>query len=133
MTTSYQLISQDDPRLRANSTDVDIAEIDQLGDLITAMGAIMDHEGAFGISAPQVGVNKRLFIIAGDPKLVVIMASTLTTRNAEISFKAMAAGAKDYVPKPSAVVAGAGAAACRRSGGVFSFMAVGSRSSWLRV
>src|SRR5438105_5921821 len=32
--------------------------------------------------------------------LVVIMASTLTRRNAEISLRALALGATDYVPKP---------------------------------
>lgn len=32
--------------------------------------------------------------------LVVIMASTLTRRNAEISLKALQLGARDYVPKP---------------------------------
>jgi two-component system chemotaxis response regulator CheB len=36
-----------------------------------------------------------------DPKLVVIMASTLTTRNADISLKALQLGASDYVPKPT--------------------------------
>jgi len=35
------------------------------------------------------------------PGLKVIMASTLTERNAEISLRAMAAGAADYLPKPS--------------------------------
>src|SRR6202162_5139632 len=32
--------------------------------------------------------------------LIVIMASTLTRRNAEISLKALALGAADYIPKP---------------------------------
>ena len=32
--------------------------------------------------------------------LVVIMASTLTRRNAEISFRALSLGASDYIPKP---------------------------------
>src|ERR1700681_3886392 len=32
--------------------------------------------------------------------LVVIMASTLTRRNAEVSLRALALGAADYVPKP---------------------------------
>src|SRR6185437_905922 len=32
--------------------------------------------------------------------LVVIMASTLTRRNAEISLKALSLGAADYIPKP---------------------------------
>ena len=36
-----------------------------------------------------------------DPGLQVIMASTLTLRNAEISMKAMEAGAADYIPKPT--------------------------------
>ena len=35
------------------------------------------------------------------PNLQIIMASTLTRRNAEISLRALAAGAADYVPKPS--------------------------------
>jgi len=34
------------------------------------------------------------------PELIVIMASTLTRRNAEISLKALQLGASDYIPKP---------------------------------
>lgn len=46
-----------------------------------------------GISAlPQLLTKKR--------NLIVIMASTLTRRNAEISFKALSLGAADYIPKP---------------------------------
>ncbi len=46
-----------------------------------------------GIAAlPQLLAKKR--------NLVVIMASTLTRRNAEISFKALSLGASDYIPKP---------------------------------
>jgi two-component system, chemotaxis family, protein-glutamate methylesterase/glutaminase len=46
-----------------------------------------------GISAlPQLLAKKR--------DLIVIMASTLTRRNAEISFKALSLGASDYIPKP---------------------------------
>ena len=37
-----------------------------------------------------------------DPGIKVIMASTLTLRNAEVSIRAMELGAADYVPKPSA-------------------------------
>lgn len=36
-----------------------------------------------------------------DPQLKVIVASTLTTRNAEISLKCLDAGAVDYIPKPT--------------------------------
>ncbi|GIQ78762.1 chemotaxis response regulator protein-glutamate methylesterase [Bradyrhizobium sp. RD5-C2] len=46
-----------------------------------------------GISAlPQLLAKKR--------DLVIIMASTLTRRNAEISLKALSLGASDYIPKP---------------------------------
>ncbi len=37
-----------------------------------------------------------------DPGVQIIMASTLTQRNADISIKALAAGAADYIPKPAA-------------------------------
>src|SRR5215469_13225555 len=46
-----------------------------------------------GISAlPQLLAKKR--------DLIIIMASTLTRRNAEISFKALSLGASGYIPKP---------------------------------
>jgi len=41
-------------------------------------------------------------LLARDSELKVIMASTLTMRNAEISLQAMSAGAADYLPKPTA-------------------------------
>jgi two-component system, chemotaxis family, protein-glutamate methylesterase/glutaminase len=47
-----------------------------------------------GLSAlPQLLAKKR--------DLVVIMASTLSRRNAEVSLKALALGAADYIPKPA--------------------------------
>src|ERR1700710_906118 len=46
-----------------------------------------------GIAAlPQLLAKKR--------DLVIIMASTLTRHNADISFKALSRGASDYIPKP---------------------------------
>lgn len=39
-------------------------------------------------------------ILAAAPHVKVIMASTLTRRNAKISIEAMKAGAADYIPKP---------------------------------
>ena len=47
-----------------------------------------------GISALPLLLEKR-------PDLVVIMASTLTRRNAEISLRALSLGAADYIPKPA--------------------------------
>ena len=39
-------------------------------------------------------------LLRAKPGVRVLMASTLTRRNAEISFKALSLGALDYVPKP---------------------------------
>jgi len=46
--------------------------------------------------------------------LVVIMASTLTRRNAEISLKALSLGAADYIPKPETTRDLTGSATFRR-------------------
>lgn len=40
-------------------------------------------------------------LIAIDKSVKIIMVSTLTARNAEVSMKALSMGATDYVPKPS--------------------------------
>lgn len=40
-------------------------------------------------------------LLAAKPDVQIIMASTLTVRNAEISIRALEAGASEYIPKPS--------------------------------
>lgn len=40
-------------------------------------------------------------LLAAKPGVQVIMASTLTRKNAEVSLRALQAGAADYIPKPS--------------------------------
>lgn len=39
-------------------------------------------------------------LLAIDPQMTIVMASTLTQRNAEITLRALSLGAADYVPKP---------------------------------
>jgi len=46
------------------------------------------------------GITALPHLLAKKRDLVVIMASTLTRRNAEISLRALALGAADYIPKP---------------------------------
>jgi two-component system chemotaxis response regulator CheB len=46
------------------------------------------------------GITALPRLLAAKPDLVVIMASTLTRRNAEISLRALSLGAADYIPKP---------------------------------
>jgi len=53
------------------------------------------------IEMPEMdGMTALPLMLAKKRDLVVIMASTLTRRNAEISLKALSLGASDYVPKP---------------------------------
>jgi len=46
------------------------------------------------------GLEALPLLLSALPELRVLMVSTLTRRNAEISFKALALGALDYIPKP---------------------------------
>lgn len=49
------------------------------------------------------GMTALPLLLKAEPTLKVIMASTLTTRGADIAMRALRLGAADYVPKPSAV------------------------------
>ena len=48
------------------------------------------------------GMKALPILLRNDPKLRVVMASTLTTRGANIAMQALRLGAADYLPKPSA-------------------------------
>ena len=47
------------------------------------------------------GMQALPMLLRSDPKLRVVMASTLTTRGADIAMQALRLGAADYLPKPS--------------------------------
>jgi two-component system chemotaxis response regulator CheB len=49
------------------------------------------------------GMSALPLLLRADPGLRIIMASTLTTRGADVALRALRMGAADYVPKPSAV------------------------------
>ena len=49
------------------------------------------------------GMTALPLLLRVDPGVRVIMASTLTTRGADIAMRAMRLGAADYVPKPSSI------------------------------
>jgi two-component system, chemotaxis family, protein-glutamate methylesterase/glutaminase len=53
------------------------------------------------------GMSALPLLLHADPGLRIIMASTLTTRGAEIAMRALRLGAADYVPKPSSTGAAA--------------------------
>jgi len=73
-----------------------VMAIQQAGNLLPDV-AILD------IEMPQMdGISALPEILKAAPGIKVVMASTLTARNAEVSLKALALGAADYVAKPQA-------------------------------
>jgi two-component system chemotaxis response regulator CheB len=53
------------------------------------------------VEMPEMdGLTALPLLLKARPGLVVVMASTLTRRNAEISLRCLSMGAADYVPKP---------------------------------
>jgi two-component system chemotaxis response regulator CheB len=52
------------------------------------------------------GMSALPLLLRADPDLRVIMASSLTTRGADIALRALRLGAADYVPKPSTIGTG---------------------------
>lgn len=60
------------------------------------------------------GITALPLLLQACPGAKVIMASTLTRRNAEISLKALSLGACDYVPKPTSIGGGDAAEEFRR-------------------
>jgi two-component system chemotaxis response regulator CheB len=54
------------------------------------------------IEMPELdGLAALPLLLRADPDLRVVMASTLTTRGADIALRALRLGAADYIPKPS--------------------------------
>jgi two-component system, chemotaxis family, protein-glutamate methylesterase/glutaminase len=54
------------------------------------------------VDMPELdGIAALPILLEKKPDIVVIMASTLTRRNAEISLRALSLGAADYIPKPA--------------------------------
>jgi two-component system chemotaxis response regulator CheB len=60
------------------------------------------------------GITALPLLLEQKRDLIVIMASTLTRRNAEISLRALSLGATDYIPKPTSNQEVAGAVSFRR-------------------
>lgn len=70
-------------------------------DAVEQVGRLDPDVVILDIDMPEMdGITALPLLLQKKPGLAVIMASTLTRRNAEISLKALALGAADYVPKP---------------------------------
>jgi two-component system, chemotaxis family, protein-glutamate methylesterase/glutaminase len=82
-------------------------DMEVVGSLRTGLDAVNQLErikpdvAVLDIEMPELdGISALPKLLAKKRDLIVIMASTLTRRNAEISFKALSLGASDYIPKP---------------------------------
>src|ERR1044072_1046030 len=70
-------------------------------DAVNQIERINPDVAVLDIEMPELdGISALPQLLAKNRDLVIIMASTLTRRNAEISFKALSLGASDYIPKP---------------------------------
>ncbi|MEM6664806.1 MAG: chemotaxis response regulator protein-glutamate methylesterase [Pseudomonadota bacterium] len=68
---------------------------------VEALDTIDPHVIILDIEMPEMdGLTALPLLLKKKPRAAVIMASTLTQRNAEVSLRAMGLGARDYVPKP---------------------------------
>ena len=83
-------------------------DMDVVASLRTGREAVTQLERAnpdvvvLDIDMPELdGIAALPLLLAKKRDLIVIMASTLTRRNAEISLRALALGATDYIPKPT--------------------------------
>src|SRR6516225_3149013 len=68
---------------------------------VNQLDRIKPDVAVLDIEMPELdGISALPKLLAKKRDLIIIMASTLTRRNAEISFKALSLGAADYIPKP---------------------------------
>ena len=70
-------------------------------DAVNQVARVNPDVAVLDIEMPELdGISALPQLLAKKRNLIIIMASTLTRRNAEISFKALSLGASDYIPKP---------------------------------
>lgn len=90
---------------RALEADQEIQIISSVSDGRMAVNALKRQDVdviVLDIEMPNLdGLSALPLLLEVKPDVNIIMASTLTRRNAEVSLKAMSAGAKDYIAKPS--------------------------------
>src|SRR3979411_670849 len=70
-------------------------------DAVNKIERINPDVAVLDIEMPELdGISALPLLLAKKRNLIIIMASTLTRRNAELSFNALSLGASDYIPKP---------------------------------
>ncbi len=86
----------------ASEPDMEVAVSLRTGlDAVNQIERVNPDIAVLDIEMPDLdGISALPLLLAKKRNLIIIMASTLTRRNAEISFKALSLGASDYIPKP---------------------------------
>ncbi len=89
-------------RWLASEPDMVVAASLRTGlDAVNQIERVNPDVAVLDIEMPELdGISALPLLLAKKRNLIIIMASTLTRRNAEISFKALSLGASDYIPKP---------------------------------
>lgn len=92
---------------RMLESDPEISIVASVGNGQLAVNQLERHPNSIDVIILDIempvmdGLTALPLLLKADPNIKVIMASTLTKRNAEISLRALSAGATEYVPKPS--------------------------------
>src|SRR5690242_8233968 len=86
----------------ASEPDMEVAASLRIGrDAVNQLDRVNPDVAVLDIEMPDLdGISALPLLLAKKRNLIIIMASTLTRRNAEISLKALSLGASDYIPKP---------------------------------
>lgn len=94
---------------RSLESDPEVQVVASVGDGQMAVNTLAKDKSkveviVLDIEMPRMdGLTALPELLKIDPDVPVVMASTLTARNADISLKALSLGAKDYIPKPSSM------------------------------
>lgn len=114
MLAPYRLMVVDDSAairgllIRSLEADPEVAVVASASNGAVALAALGRHDievVILDIEMPVMdGLTALPKLLAAKPGIKVIIASTLTRRGAEISIRALAAGAADYLTKPGSLV-----------------------------
>lgn len=119
-TDPYRVMLVDDSAVirglftRFLEADPDVKIVASVGDGQRAIDTLKNNDVeiiVLDIEMPRMdGITALPELLKVNPGVQVVMASTLTARNAEISLRALALGARDYLTKPSSTSEMTGAA-----------------------
>lgn len=104
--------------VRALEAEADLKVVASVADGRLAVSALERHVVdviVLDIEMPNLdGLSAIPLLLAIAPQVRIVMASTLTLQGADVSLRALAAGAADYIPKPTAARDLMGAASFNR-------------------